>query len=105
MYVAKPGAALLAQSVGTNGAGIGAGTGTWVGCFHAHPERRWELRSWDRFMIPKPFSRVVVSWPRPVPAEGVSPEAVQACLDRAVAMAEGSEHPAGSREKRSGDGE
>jgi len=105
MYVAKPGAALLAQSVGTNGAGIGAGTGTWVGCFHTHPERRWELRPWDRFMIPKPFSRVVVSWPRRVPAEEVSPEAVQACLDRAVAMAEGSERPAGSREKRSGNGE
>ena len=24
------------------------------------PERAWRLRSWDRFMIPKPFSRVTI---------------------------------------------
>jgi len=83
VYVAKAGTALLANSVGPGGAG------TWVGCFYALPERRWELKSWDRFMIPKPFSRVVVTWPRQVPAEAVTPETVQACLDRAVAMAEG----------------
>jgi lysophospholipid acyltransferase (LPLAT)-like uncharacterized protein len=116
MYVAKPGAALLAKSVGPDGAGggaaagagagagTGAGTGTWVGCFHAHPERRWELRSWDRFMIPKPFSRVVVTWPRHVPAEEVAPEAVQACLDRAVAMAEGQEQGTGNSQQEQGIG-
>ena len=80
VYVAKPGTALLANSVVPGG--------TWVGCFYALPERRWELRSWDRFMIPKPFSRVVVTWPQQVPAGQVTPESVQACLDRAVAMAE-----------------
>ncbi len=26
------------------------------------PERAWRLRSWDRFPIPKPFSRVVVAY-------------------------------------------
>jgi lysophospholipid acyltransferase (LPLAT)-like uncharacterized protein len=81
MYVAKPGAALLAQSVVPGG--------TWVGCFHAMPERRWELRSWDRFMIPKPFSKVAIAWPRHVPAGEVTPEAVQAGLERAVEMGEG----------------
>ena len=43
-------------------------TGKPVGSFHLQPERAWVLHSWDRFMIPKPFSRVVVAWSRPVPA-------------------------------------
>jgi hypothetical protein len=80
VYVAKPGTALLANTVADNG--------TWVGCFYLLPERWWELKSWDRFMIPKPFSRVVVTWPRHVPAAEVTTETVQACLDRAVAMTE-----------------
>jgi lysophospholipid acyltransferase (LPLAT)-like uncharacterized protein len=75
-FVAKAGVAQLAQSVDT-----------WVGCFYALPERAWELRSWDRFLIPKPFSRVVLTWPVHVPAAEVSVAAVQARLDRAVAMA------------------
>lgn len=76
-FVAKPGAAQLAQN-----------TGAWVGCFYALPERAWELKSWDRFLIPKPFSRVVLTWPAHIPADQVTPAAVQAALDRAVAMAE-----------------
>ncbi len=43
-------------------------TGREIGCFHLEPERAWTLRSWDRFLIPKPFSRVAVSWSRSVPA-------------------------------------
>ena len=89
VYVAKPGTALLANSVVPGG--------TWVGCFYALPERRWELKSWDRFMIPKPFSRVVVTWPRQIPAAAVTAEAVKASLDRAVAMAE--EQGLGNREQ------
>ena len=80
VYVAKPGAALLANSVIEGG--------TWAGTFYALPDRRWELKSWDRFMIPKPFSRVVVTWPRHIPAAEVTPETVQASLDRAVQMAQ-----------------
>ncbi len=37
-------------------------TGAPIGCFHLQPERCWVLRSWDRFQIPKPFTRIVVSW-------------------------------------------
>ncbi len=37
-------------------------TGAPIGCFHLQPERCWTLRSWDRFQIPKPFTRIVVSW-------------------------------------------
>ncbi len=82
VFVAKPGAAQLANSANE-------GAGTWVGSFYAIPERAWEMRSWDKFLIPKPFSRVVITWPRHVPAAEVTPETVQANLDRAVEMAQG----------------
>lgn len=39
-----------------------------IGCFHLEPERAWRLRSWDQFAIPKPFSRVLVSWSESVTA-------------------------------------
>lgn len=41
-------------------------TGEPMGCFYLLPERAWTVRSWDRLLIPKPFSRVVVSWARAV---------------------------------------
>jgi hypothetical protein len=37
-----------------------------IGSFYLLPERAWVLNSWDRFLIPKPFSRVIVSWSRSV---------------------------------------
>lgn len=43
-------------------------TGEALGSFYLLPERAWTLRSWDQFLIPKPFSRVVVSWARRVDA-------------------------------------
>lgn len=73
--VAKPGVVQLARLVGSD-----------VGTFEMFPLRAWRLRSWDGFLIPKPFSRVVVSWPCHVPAQET---AVQAALDRAVVLAEG----------------
>jgi lysophospholipid acyltransferase (LPLAT)-like uncharacterized protein len=72
--VAKPGAAQLAQLVDTT-----------VRTCYVYPHRAWQLRSWDRFLIPKPFSRVTVAWTRPAPADQAS---VQAALDRSVALAE-----------------
>ena len=74
--MAKPGAAQLAKLVGMS-----------VGAFDLRPTRAWRLSTWDGFLIPKPFSRVVVTWPRVVPAGAVTVEAVQAVLDRAVAKA------------------
>lgn len=50
-------------------------TGARIGCFHLEPERAWVLGSWDRFLVPKPFTRIVVSWaqwtrvPADLPAE------------------------------------
>jgi hypothetical protein len=92
VYVAKPGTARLANSVGERPSASQPDSsqpaGAWVGCFHNQPERAWQLRSWDRFMIPKPFSRVVFTWPAHVPAGQVTTATVQAALDRAVQMAE-----------------
>jgi len=35
-----------------------------IGCFHLLPERSWIMRSWDRFLVPKPFTKIAVSWGR-----------------------------------------
>ena len=86
VFVAKPGAAQLANSVGPPRPD-GTPSGTWLGCFYALPDRAWQLRSWDRFLIPKPFSRVVLTWPAHIPAAEVTPATVQAALDRSVEMA------------------
>jgi lysophospholipid acyltransferase (LPLAT)-like uncharacterized protein len=37
-------------------------TGAPIGAFHLQPRRAWVINSWDRFLIPKPFTRIVVSW-------------------------------------------
>jgi hypothetical protein len=39
-------------------------TGARIGAFHLQPERAWVMKSWDRFLVPKPFTRIVVSWAR-----------------------------------------
>ena len=39
-------------------------TGARIGAFHLEPERAWRMRSWDRFLLPLPFTRIVVSWAR-----------------------------------------
>jgi hypothetical protein len=70
--VAKPGAVWLASA-----------TGAPLLPIHAECERSWELRSWDRTQIPKPFSRVhmVVGEPIELP-RGLGEEAQeQACRE------------------------
>jgi lysophospholipid acyltransferase (LPLAT)-like uncharacterized protein len=47
---------------------LAAMTGEPIGCFYLLPQRAWAMRSWDRFLVPIPFSRVVVSWARAVAA-------------------------------------
>jgi lysophospholipid acyltransferase (LPLAT)-like uncharacterized protein len=39
-------------------------TGARIGAFHLEPKHAWRMRSWDRFMVPMPFTRIVVSWAR-----------------------------------------
>jgi lysophospholipid acyltransferase (LPLAT)-like uncharacterized protein len=82
-YLLKPGITKLAQL-----------TGLPVHSFYLLPERAWVLRSWDALLVPKPFSRVVMVWGRPVPpprAEDSGEEArleAEATLERLRALAE-----------------
>jgi lysophospholipid acyltransferase (LPLAT)-like uncharacterized protein len=39
-------------------------TGARIGAFHLEPKRAWQMNSWDRFLVPWPFTRIVVSWAR-----------------------------------------
>jgi lysophospholipid acyltransferase (LPLAT)-like uncharacterized protein len=75
--VAKAGPVQLAELVGAD----------WIGAYHAEPDRAWRLKTWDSFVVPKPFATVTFGWP-----EHVRPElgAVQAALDEAVRMASSS---------------
>jgi len=60
-------------------------SGAPLGGFHLEPEHAWVLRSWDRFLIPKPFTRICVSWaqwthvPHDLPVEAL--EIMRAQLD------------------------
>jgi hypothetical protein len=82
-YLLKPGVIKLAQL-----------TRLPVNSFYLLPQRRWTLRSWDALMVPKPFSRVVMVWGRPVPppesraAEEQARLAVEATLERLRGLAE-----------------
>jgi lysophospholipid acyltransferase (LPLAT)-like uncharacterized protein len=55
IYVAKPGPILLAKK-----------TGYSVNCFYTAVERAWILNSWDRMIIPKPFSRACAYFSSPI---------------------------------------
>jgi lysophospholipid acyltransferase (LPLAT)-like uncharacterized protein len=33
-------------------------------------DRAWVLKSWDNFLIPKPFSRILIRWGEPIPVPG-----------------------------------
>jgi len=55
-------------------------SGQAIGSFYLLPEHAWVMRSWDQFLIPKPFSRVAVSWTRRVAAPG--PDADAETLER-----------------------
>ncbi len=54
-YVAKPGPVLLARN-----------TGAAIRCFYVAVKDGWVLNSWDRFVIPKPFTRAHIRWSRPI---------------------------------------
>ena len=85
MYVAKPGPVVLARQ-----------TEKPIVVFHIALEKAWRLRTWDRFMIPKPFSRahLVVSRLMHVPPDADSDsrdqyhQQMQDALDRVRVAAE-----------------
>jgi lysophospholipid acyltransferase (LPLAT)-like uncharacterized protein len=82
VYVAKPGPVLLAKN-----------TRVPIVVYHIALERAWTLPSWDRFMVPKPFSRAALAVSRIMPVQdGDDLDAkhgeMQAALDRVRATAE-----------------
>jgi lysophospholipid acyltransferase (LPLAT)-like uncharacterized protein len=91
-YVAKPGPVTLSRS-----------TGAPMVVFHIAIERAWILNTWDRAMIPKPFSRALIRVSRAI---AVPPECdqelyyreLQAALDRVRAFAEENIAKAGTPE-------
>ena len=80
IYQTKMGPIKLAQS-----------TGVAVNCFHLEPKRVWKLNSWDRFLVPMPFTRICVSWgartevPRDLATEDYEPkrQELNAAMERA----------------------
>jgi len=85
LYVAKPGPVLLAKR-----------TGYPIVGFHIALERAWILKSWDKMMIPKPFSRAVIygCGPIAVPADATDEQMktfhqeMQSMMERCTAGAE-----------------
>jgi lysophospholipid acyltransferase (LPLAT)-like uncharacterized protein len=54
-YIAKPGPVLLAKK-----------TGRPICCFYVAVRKAWVLNSWDRMLIPRPFSRAVMYGTSPI---------------------------------------
>jgi hypothetical protein len=73
--VFAPGAAVAAQR-----------SGTPVIPLYARASSAWRLRSWDQFMIPKPFARVTVYLGDATPVCGDSPTDAEADAPRLAAL-------------------
>ena len=94
-YQVKPGPVALARS-----------SAVPLSSFHMAVERAWVLNTWDRLVIPKPFSRVLVRFGKLIP---VPPDAsdgdleryqreLQDSLERVCEFAEGNVQKTGSTE-------
>jgi lysophospholipid acyltransferase (LPLAT)-like uncharacterized protein len=92
-YVAKPGPVLLARA-----------TGAPMVAFHIALENAWTLNTWDKVMIPKPFSRALLRISRQIFVPAHSDDAqrerfhteLQAALDRVRDFAEANVKQVGS---------
>ena len=67
-HVAKPGPILLSKN-----------TQRPVHCLHAAVASKWRLKSWDKMMIPKPFTRAYMRISRPI---HVAPDADASTIER-----------------------
>jgi lysophospholipid acyltransferase (LPLAT)-like uncharacterized protein len=91
----KPGPVALARS-----------SGVPMTMFHAAVDKAWVLHTWDRLMIPRPFSRVLVRFGKliPVPKDARDEELerytakLQSALDRVCEFAEANVSKAGTAE-------
>jgi len=91
-HVAKPGPILLASA-----------TGVSMSTFYVAVEKAWVLRSWDRCLVPKPFSRVLMRMGKKisVPPDGDREQyldQLQASLEAARVFAEENVARVGSAE-------
>lgn len=71
-----------AGSVAPGGLVISQRTGAPMVPTAASADRAWRLKSWDRFMIPKPFARVVVTYGEPLYAEADTARDAAADVER-----------------------
>jgi lysophospholipid acyltransferase (LPLAT)-like uncharacterized protein len=91
----KPGPVALARS-----------SGVPLTMFHAAVDKAWVLNSWDRMMIPRPFSRVLLRFGNliPVPASATEEDVerytaeLQAALDRVCDFSEANVNRVGTHE-------
>ncbi len=92
-YKVKPGPVALARS-----------SGVPLSTFHIAVEKAWVLNTWDRLIIPKPFSRVLMRFGKliPVPANATDEDIerhqqeLQESLDRIREFAEANVHRVGA---------
>ena len=66
-----PGALIAAQRAGAPVIAVGVSV-----------RKAWRLRTWDRFLIPKPFARVSIAYSDPMQVESTSPRAAAARTSR-----------------------
>ncbi len=86
--------------------GLGRSSGLPLTTFHAAVDRAWVLNSWDRMMIPKPFSRVLIRFGRliQVPTDASDQQLaryndeLQATLDRVCEFAQANVGKVGTSE-------
>jgi len=94
-YKVKPGPVALARSAGVS-----------MTMFHMAVDRAWVLKTWDRLMIPRPFSRVLMRFGKliPVPAGATEEDLerftaeLQSSLDRVCEFAEANIKKVGTAE-------
>jgi len=76
-HVFAPGAAIAAQR-----------TGVPLLPVRASASRAWRLKSWDRFLVPKPFATVSITYGMPTPVEASSPREAAEQAPRLQALLE-----------------
>jgi lysophospholipid acyltransferase (LPLAT)-like uncharacterized protein len=94
-YKVKPGPVALARS-----------SGVPLTMFHMAVDRAWVLNTWDRLIIPKPFSRVLMRFGKLIPVPGEASEEelerytaeLQASLDRVRKFSEANVGKVGAAE-------
>jgi lysophospholipid acyltransferase (LPLAT)-like uncharacterized protein len=94
-YVAKPGPVLLSKI-----------SGRPIAAFYVALSSAWVLRTWDQFMVPKPFSKALVRLGRKIQVPPDADEALmaefhaqlQAALERVTGFAEENVERVGSEE-------